>query len=122
MSPGDSIFGGMKQTGEYTWQIDSIIPSGENSTLVVTRNRLVNNPWAYCTLEVYDIPECSYLPPSNSPSHFTDMVLLDSNGPVTPSWTVLTEDTLGGPSQNPCGALFKVIDPATVDLQCQGNA
>jgi len=122
VNPGDNIYGVMEQTGTYSWKIESIIPSGQNSTLTVTRNRLVNNPWAYCTLEVYDIPECDYLPPSNSPSHFTELVLMDPNGPITPSWTVLTEQYLGGPSDNPCGALFTVIDPATIDLRCQGNA
>ena len=47
------------------------------------------------------------------------MILTDSNGPISPEWTSYTEDYLGGPSQNPCGADFTIIDPTAVDLVCQ---
>lgn len=121
VQPGQSIYGVMEQQSSNTWFINSVIPSGQSTNITVTRQRLVNNPWAYCTLEVYNIEECTWLPPADSPSHFTNMVLYDSNGPVTPTWTVYTEDHLGGPSQNPCDAIFTVNSPSSVDLQCQGN-
>lgn len=119
VNPGDSIYGVMESEGPLTWRIDSITPSGQNSSLTVTRPRLKNNPWAYCTLEVYNVQQCSWLPPSNSVSHFTNMILRDSTTSITPQWDVFTEDYLGGPSQNPCGSLFTVIDPTAVDLTCQ---
>lgn len=119
VNPGDNIYGVMEEVGPITWRIDSITPSGQNSSLTISRQRLINNPWAYCTLEVYNIQDCSWLPPANSLSSFTEMILLDPNGPVTPTWEVLTEDYLGGPSQNPCGSIFTVNDPTAVDLNCQ---
>jgi len=119
VNPGDSIYGVMEAKGPTTWFINSVLASGQNSSITITRPRLSNNPWAYCTLEVYNIAECINLPPSNSPSHFTNMILTDSNGPISPEWTSYTEDYLGGPSQNPCGADFTIIDPTAVDLVCQ---
>ena len=121
VNPGDNIYGVMESQGGLTWRIDSISPTGQNSSLTITRPRLITNPWAYCTLEVYGIKDCSWLPPANSPSKFTKMVLKDANGPVSPlNWKALTEDSLGGKSQNPCGASATVIDAATVTLACQG--
>jgi len=109
----------MESQGPITWRIDSVTPSAQNSSLTITRQRLINNPWAYCTLEVYNIKDCSWLPPSNSTSHFTQMILKDSSGTITPTWEALSEVSLGGPSQNPCSSSFTVIDPTAVDLQCQ---
>ena len=117
VSPGDNIYGTMESTGPTTWVINSVIPSGENTTITIDRNRLVNNPWAYNTLEVYNIKDCSWLPPSSTTSEFTQLLLEDANGPVTPQWTVFTE-----PNGNPCSSLFTVNDPTSVTLQCQGAA
>lgn len=111
----------MQSTGATSWEIVSIDAAGQNTTLNISRQRLANNPWAYCTLEVYNIRDCDWLPPASSISHFTQMTLSDQNGAISPVWTSYTEEFFenraGG---NPCGAKFTINDPTSVDLQCQG--
>jgi len=91
VTPGDSIFGNMTRTAPTTWYISGIT-GGQNTYLNVTDTRLTYQPWAYCTLEVYGIQDCTTdFPPSNSPIKFTQMQLFDQGGknPVTPQWQAL---------------------------------
>ena len=53
--------------------------------------------------------QCSWFPPSGTESAFTDMILLDEQGSVTPSWT-----RHANPS--PCNANTKVVSASEVDI------
>lgn len=86
---GDVIFGNMTKTGPSSWFIGGTVKAtGVSSTFTVTYDRLSSQPWAYCTLEVYEIDDCAGdFPPTSSPMKFTDMLLLDSeNKKVVPDW------------------------------------
>jgi len=87
MNPGDEIFGNMTQIGPLSWYINSVQVKSQVSTAIsVTRNRLQYNPWAYCTLEVYeDDGSCSEYPDNNLV--FSKMKLTQSQKVVYPMWT-----------------------------------
>jgi len=106
---GDSIFGNMTQTAKDTWFIGSkVASSGVTTNLVVTKPRLVTQPWAYCTLEVYDVSSCEWFP-TNSPLKFTDMALASTKGAVTAKWVTHEGD-------NPCKATITVNSPEAVTI------
>jgi len=115
VNTGDVIFGNMTKIGATSWYIGSIIQSaGVNTYITYDDPRLVTQPWAYCTLEVYDIDDCaSDFPPQNSPIKFTQMVLKDKSGVVTPTWQALNN----GASN--CGAQATVLSPSQVTIAFQ---
>lgn len=90
VQPGDNIYGGMKMTDTTTWVINSTdATSGSQPTvLTVSRPRLASQPWAYLTLETYNIGSCSWFPPSGSSIEFSNLYLEDANGEVSPNWQV----------------------------------
>jgi hypothetical protein len=91
VQPGDTIFGGMKMTGANTWVINStdITTNTEPTVQTVTRPRLSSQPWAYLTLETYNIADCTWFPPTGASIEFSQLELYDaSNYQVTPSWQV----------------------------------
>eukprot|EP01113_Clastostelium_recurvatum_P000437 TRINITY_DN1018_c0_g1_i2.p1 TRINITY_DN1018_c0_g1~~TRINITY_DN1018_c0_g1_i2.p1 ORF type:complete len:310 (-),score=95.59 TRINITY_DN1018_c0_g1_i2:100-1029(-) len=109
VQPGDAIFGNMTKTGTDTWFVGSqIVSSKQTTNLSVTRPRLSSQPWAYCTLEVYDV-DCDWFPPASSPITFSNMVLGDASGSVTPKWDTHTGD-------NPCKTSIKVASPSEVTI------
>jgi len=119
VNAGDVIFGNMTQTGPTSWFISGQIvgQTGPNSTtsISVTHNRLVTNPWAYCTLEVYEIDNCSTdFPPSGSQIKFTQMQLFARQGrkiaPVTPKWQSLNNNG------DHCSTSITVTNAATVTI------
>jgi len=90
MNAGDVIFGNMTKVNPTTWFIGGTnTRTSESTSFSVTKPRLSTQPWAYCTLELYNIPDCSTLPPSDSPLKFTQLELTDAHGKVTPQWQAL---------------------------------
>jgi hypothetical protein len=88
---GDIIFGGMKMTGTNTWVINStdITTNTEPTVQTVTRPRLSSQPWAYLTLETYNIADCTWFPPTGASIEFSQLELYDtSNYQVTPAWQI----------------------------------
>jgi len=112
VSSGDSIFGNMTRINDTAWYIGSLDMNGNQMTeIVVDDPRLVSNPWAYCTLEVYEIQDCSNdFPPIGSPMKFTGLALFDESGPVTPTWQALNNQA------DHCGASVTVSDATTVTI------
>lgn len=80
VNPGDNIFGNMTLTGPSSWTIISqSTETGEAVTLDVTNEDvLVSQPWAYTTLEVYNVDGCSQYPDNDI--LFTDMDMYDDSG------------------------------------------
>jgi len=103
---GASVFGNMTMTSSDTWFIGGVV-NGASTNLTVTRPRLESQPWAYTTLETYNIPDCSWFPPSGSTSKFTGMALEDENGPVSPQW-------ISNENQAHCSVAIDIDNPATL--------
>jgi len=111
INAGDKIYGVMQKEGGDTWRIDTVTPQ-YNTSLTITSPDISNEPYAFCTLEVYTINSCNELPPSNTQSKFTGMYLKDPNGSITPQWYAAP----GGPNHsNSCGSYFSVNSPSAVD-------
>jgi hypothetical protein len=106
VQPGDNIFGGMKMTGSDTWVINSTdVTAGSAPTVqTVTRSRLSSQPWAYLTLETYNIADCTWFPPSGATIEFSRLELEDTNGAVTPSWQV-------NQNSDHCSAVLTINSP-----------
>jgi len=109
---GDEIFGNMTMISENTWYISGIINNNpaNNTYITMTANRLGTQNWAYCTLEVYEIGDCSMFPPSSSPMVFNDMVLKDANGLVTADWDALNN------AADHCTAVASIQSPSQVTI------
>jgi hypothetical protein len=112
VNAGDIIYGNMTKIGPTEWYIGGIVQSaGINTYITYDDPRLDTQPWAYCTLEVYDIDDCDAdFPPKDSPMKFTGMKLYDSQGLVVPSWQALDNEA------DHCGAVATVQNPQTVTI------
>jgi len=111
---GDNIFGNMTMVGGSTWFIGGTsASSGETTSLTVTKNRLLHQPWAYNTAECYGCAGgCNY-EPTNS-CKFTKLQIWDEQGnTLTPSWVP------SGSPNDVCHEKATVIDPADVTLSFQ---
>lgn len=112
VNPGDNIFGNMSRVNETAWFIGSYDVTTNNSTsFIIDDARLSTQAWAYCTLEVYGITDCSTdFPPAQSPVKFTNLELYDVKGQVTPVWDPLNDGVNG------CQANVAVISPTSVTI------
>lgn len=76
---GDYIFGNMTRTGPSSWFIDSVVGKTQQHTSIsVTRDRLMLQPWAYNTIEGYGVVGCKDYPPGPAPGNtvqFTQLSL-----------------------------------------------
>jgi len=108
VNPGAVILGSMIMTGPTTWFISGAV-NGQNTSITVNKPRLAEQPWAYNTLEVYNIGSCSYFPPSGSASSFTNLQLSDAKGTVTPTW-------ISNANKGHCTAHLTVTNPSTVSI------
>jgi len=89
LNAGDVIIGNMTQTAPTSWFIGGLLQgTTKTSNLNVKRARLITQPWAYCTLEVYNIATCSWFPPPGSAIDFYGMSFTDANGPITAAWNL----------------------------------
>lgn len=87
VSAGDNIFGNMTRTGPSSWDIISVSSSTLKSTTQTAKNsRLVDQPWAYNTLECYGCSGCSTFP--TKPSVFTKLELTSGGSSVKPNWAI----------------------------------
>jgi hypothetical protein len=113
VNTGDLIFGNMTKTGgDSTWYIGGTdSQSSQNTFLTVTRDVLLNQPWAYCTAECYGCQDCTTYP--DNPIFFTKLQISLKGQTLTPSWQ---------PSTSPntlCHEQAVVTDPQTVTIYFQ---
>jgi len=87
VASGDVVFGNMTLLDPDTWFIyGRTMTGGVVTQITVDRPRLVSNPWAYCTLEVYDnAGECSQYP--TIPQVYSKLFLTSNKKQVIPQWT-----------------------------------
>jgi len=85
VTSGDNIFGNMTRISGTNWYIGGTSSqTGETSSLTVSRNRLLTQPWAYNTAEGYGVEDCS-----NEPTNgciFTKLELFSKGKQVIPKW------------------------------------
>jgi len=111
--PGDIIFGNMTKTGSETWFINSVdLRTKEDAPLTVSKSILKTQPWAYVTLEVYDVESCEQYPPSGTEMPYTNLTLFESGRKTKFEWKVGTN----GQSPPICGATIKVLDAQDVTI------
>jgi len=114
VNPGDVIFGNMSRVGPTSWYIGGHVKStGVDSSFTVSHARLNTQPWAYCTLEVYQIDDCaSDFPPADSTMKFTQLALYDRGGKhkVAPTWQALNNGA------DHCGATITVNSASAVTI------
>jgi len=108
---GDNIFGNMSRINESSWYIGSLNTNNQQSqSVTVDDPRLITQPWAYCTLEVYEIDDCANDFPAG-PLKFTNMKIFDQNGKaVVPSWQAFNN------GDDHCGATAVVNSPSSVTI------
>jgi len=116
VNAGDNIFGNMTRLNDTAWYIGSTdVTSQQSASVTVDDPRLVNNPWAYCTLEVYSITDCASDFPS-SPLKFTDMTLTNLKGQqVKPTWGLFNNGV------DHCGAKVTSANPSSVTIDFSSN-
>jgi len=114
VSSGDNIYGNMTRLAQTEWYIGGTSSnSGQTASLSVNRQRLLNQPWSFNTIECYGCQDCSYLPTNTC--QFSKLSLTYRNGqPIAPSWTPYT-------SPNPvCGGTHaNVQGPSAVSFTFQ---
>jgi len=105
------LFGNMTMTGSDTWYIDSVDTSNNiHANLSISRSILTSQPWAYVTLEVYDIYSCTNYPKDVIP--YTNLQIFVNKKVVTPQWEV------GKSGQVPpiCNSSVSIADPGDVTI------
>jgi len=111
LNAGDIIIGNMTKTAPTTWYIGGqSSQTGQSTSFSVTKDRLNKQPWAYCTLELYNLDSCDSLPPSDSPLKFTELMLTDANGKVAPQWQPLNNQA------GHCTSSVTVTDATSVTI------
>eukprot|EP01083_Nonionella_stella_P314080 1130112_1 len=113
VSPGDLIYGVMQRVGNDSWYINTLDTTiGRNTSFTVSRSLLYSQPWAYVTLEVYDISSCDEFPPLGSNIPFSNLVLSNNFINTTIEWTP------GRKGQNPsvCNAKIATYSSESVTI------
>jgi len=110
VNAGDKIFGNMTLLGRDTWYISGVVQSsGTATTLKADKANLKTNPWAYCTLEVYDATgDCNEYP--DNPQVYSKLQLFEGKKQVIPKWQLnVTPDPI-------CGEHVTVENPDHVTI------
>jgi len=115
VNAGDTIFGNMTLLSPDTWYISGVLQSnGQATTLTADKTNLKTNPWAYCTLEVYDASgDCGEYP--DNPQEYSKLQLYVGKSKVTPKWQQnVTPDPI-------CGEHVTVESPTHVTIHFGSN-
>merc|ERR1712228_781847 len=95
VEPDHIIFGNMTQTGEDQWFINSVdmtsTATRNNTSLIVSKSILKSQPWAYVTLEVYDVESCEQYPPSGTQMNYTNMQLYKGKDDISINFVIGTD-------------------------------
>jgi len=109
LNEGETIFGNLTKIARDRWFIGGTNPTGQTSSLMVSADRLVSQPWAYNTLECYGCKDCTY--EATKPVHFTSLAIYDEQGQIlTPDWV-----THKSPTPR-CNEKADVLSPSDVDI------
>jgi len=117
LEAGDEVFGNMTILDSDTWFIGSVVNNGQSSNnLTVSRSRLTSQPWAYVTLEVYNIYSCDWFPTAGNLANFTNLELFVGNFvPVTDFiWDAFSGD-------NPCNNTISVHGTDNIVIYFNGQ-
>jgi len=109
VSSGDSIFGNMTNVGkslsDNKWFITAQSKNtGKSSSITVTT--LAREPWAFVTLEVYSISQCTDFPTGKI--SYNGLSLWHAKSRLAPVWQTN--------SQGMCNEKVQVVSPTSVNL------
>jgi len=108
VNAGDNIFGNMTLVSSANWYINSLdTTSNQKTDMTISRPRLKTQPWAYVTLEVYDLYECDDYP--TQPVNFNNLQLFVSGKQQQFQWQAIQAD----PS---CNQLVTINSPSNVTI------
>jgi len=106
-----TMFGNMTKIGGDSWFIDSVDTStNTHSSLTVTESILESQPWAYVTLEVYDIFACNEYPTDTIPYSNLELYVLGKQ--VSPAWVIGTN----GQVPPICNSSISLASPYAVTI------
>jgi hypothetical protein len=115
-STGDVLFGNMSKmtsTDDSKWYVNAVGKSNaRNSSIVIDRPRLHQQPFAFVTLEAYYVDDPGQCPGPGSHSDFTEIKLLVDGAPQTPQWQIGTN----GQKPPMCNVKAKIIDGNDVSI------
>lgn len=110
---GGQIYGNMTRLGPDSWYIDTVdLKSGTHSNMTITRSILKSQPWAYVTLEVYDVSDCEQFPPAGTKMPYTELELVVGDKLQPFKWQVGT----AGQKPPTCGASIDILSPSEVTI------
>jgi len=88
VNAGDTIFGNMTLLSDSTWYISGRLMSNQqDTTLIAKKANLKVNPWAYCSLEVYDATGTCGEYPDNTQIYSNLQLYQGKWQRVIPKWT-----------------------------------
>jgi len=105
----DMIYGIMEMTSPDHWFISgNDTNSGKSTSLSVSKPNTKFEPWAFVTLEVYEVTNCDQYP-ANGKIPYTNLAITSKSGPETPNWTT-------GTQQKICKESISVESPTAVTI------
>jgi len=106
----DTIFGIMQETTPDHWFISgNDTNSGKSTSLKVSKGATTKfEPWAFVTLEVYQVSNCNQYP-TNGKILYTNLAITSTSGPETPSWITSSQQKI-------CKEAISVQSPTTVTI------
>jgi len=111
VNSGDTIFGNMTLISDSKWYISGrAMGAQKDTTLIAQKSNLKINPWAYCTLEVYDSSgSCGEYP--DNPQVYSNLQLYQGKWQrILPKWTA---NATPAPI---CGQAVTIEDPTHVTI------
>jgi len=105
----DTIFGMINETKPGKWNINGTdTTTGVSTDLSVDKGAITRlEPWAFVTLEVYQVSACNQYP--TVPLTYTNIMMSASDQPETPTWKPEKQEQI-------CKENVKVISPSAVTI------
>jgi len=110
VNDGDSIFGIMTKASATAeaWTITATdTTSGVTTTLNVNKKLGEFEPYAFVTLEVYSVTDCSQYP--TDPLNYVNLIIDISKQPAVPKWQVQSQQQI-------CKEAATVVSPTAVTI------
>jgi hypothetical protein len=109
VNSGDSLTGIMQESTLGHWFISSNDTTSGGSTYIsVSKPNTKFEPWAFVTLEVYQVTDCSQYP-TGATIPYTNLMIMSAKGKESPTWQT-------GANQKICKESISIISPSSVTI------
>jgi len=114
LNSGSNVFGNMTRLAGSTWYIGSTnAATGQTTSITVTRDRLLVQPWAYNTAECYGCDGCGCSCEPTNAVQFSKLALFAKGTQITPNWVIHASPT------PQCNEVAHIQDPTSVSITFQ---